>query len=148
MLFMSGLPPPSILGESPFHAGENTLLNLMGVYCSFFFFSSRRRHTRFKCDWSSDVCSSDLGQQIVRLWLSLLPAGILPAGQQARQVGTVLHKPVQALPELRNGFHLLLLKCLCRQQGNKSGHSEHFQRESPAIWQRGGVIVELVLFFP
>src|SRR5260370_10152450 len=27
-----------------------------------FFFSSRRRHTRFKCDWSSDVCSSDLLQ--------------------------------------------------------------------------------------
>src|SRR5207237_2965537 len=25
-----------------------------------FVFSSRRRHTRFKCDWSSDVCSSDL----------------------------------------------------------------------------------------
>src|SRR5256886_7677384 len=29
------------------------------VQC-FFFFSSRRRHTRFDCDWSSDVCSSDL----------------------------------------------------------------------------------------
>src|SRR3989475_7276529 len=29
------------------------------VVC-FFFFSSRRRHTRFDCDWSSDVCSSDL----------------------------------------------------------------------------------------
>src|SRR2546427_2489755 len=28
--------------------------------CLFFFFSSRRRHTRFDCDWSSDVCSSDL----------------------------------------------------------------------------------------
>src|SRR2546430_5807916 len=27
-----------------------------------FFFSSRRRHTRFDCDWSSDVCSSDLGK--------------------------------------------------------------------------------------
>src|SRR2546430_3175176 len=25
-----------------------------------YFFSSRRRHTRFDCDWSSDVCSSDL----------------------------------------------------------------------------------------
>src|SRR2546430_6173736 len=25
-----------------------------------FFFSSRRRRTRFDCDWSSDVCSSDL----------------------------------------------------------------------------------------
>src|SRR5256886_7174450 len=30
------------------------------VLCFFFFFSSRRRHTRFDCDWSSDVCSSDL----------------------------------------------------------------------------------------
>src|SRR5690606_39621466 len=26
----------------------------------FFFFSSRRRHTRFSRDWSSDVCSSDV----------------------------------------------------------------------------------------
>src|SRR5438034_5951046 len=28
------------------------------LFC--FFFSSRRRHTRSLCDWSSDVCSSDL----------------------------------------------------------------------------------------
>src|SRR5260221_10418280 len=33
----------------------------------FFFFSSRRRHTRSLCDWSSDVCSSDLGQ-----WVQLI----------------------------------------------------------------------------
>src|SRR2546427_9558239 len=34
------------------------------VFCClcFFFFSSRRRHTRFDCDWSSDVCSSDLSE--------------------------------------------------------------------------------------
>src|SRR5438034_8769391 len=30
------------------------------LLCLFFFFSSRRRHTRSLCDWSSDVCSSDL----------------------------------------------------------------------------------------
>src|SRR2546430_10068557 len=30
-----------------------------------FFFSSRRRHTRFDCDWSSDVCSSDLGSVVL-----------------------------------------------------------------------------------
>src|SRR5437867_13438360 len=30
-------------------------------WCGFFFFSSRRRHTRSYGDWSSDVCSSDLG---------------------------------------------------------------------------------------
>src|SRR5690606_40710050 len=30
-----------------------------------FFFSSRRRHTRFSRDWSSDVCSSDLPRQLL-----------------------------------------------------------------------------------
>src|SRR5574340_1254225 len=33
----------------------------------FFFFSSRRRHTRSFGDWSSDVCSSDLGSQIKKI---------------------------------------------------------------------------------
>src|SRR5216683_3578642 len=38
----------------------------MPVTCAgfFFFFSSRRRHTRSDRDWSSDVCSSDLTNQI------------------------------------------------------------------------------------
>src|SRR5882762_11349248 len=36
------------------------LLILSRIDVFLFFFSSRRRHTRFKCDWSSDVCSSDL----------------------------------------------------------------------------------------
>src|SRR5690606_41099351 len=31
------------------------------------FFSSRRRHTRFSRDWSTDVCSSDLGNRAGRL---------------------------------------------------------------------------------
>src|SRR2546430_599794 len=39
-------------------------LRMLLLFCVilffFFFFSSRRRHTRFDCDWSSDVCSSDL----------------------------------------------------------------------------------------
>src|SRR5690242_11056082 len=36
------------------------LFNVLYVFFFFFFFSSRRRHTRSTCDWSSDVCSSDL----------------------------------------------------------------------------------------
>src|SRR5437588_10432078 len=35
-----------------------TISNVADTF--FFFFSSRRRHTRSLCDWSSDVCSSDL----------------------------------------------------------------------------------------
>src|SRR5207237_3421689 len=38
----------------------NYIFFFVFVLFVFFFFSSRRRHTRFKCDWSSDVCSSDL----------------------------------------------------------------------------------------
>src|SRR5688572_31937465 len=52
-----------------------------------FFFSSRRRHTRFDCDWSSDVCSSDLGRV----------AGLL-AGQ-----GDVINNvPVEELSRFEN----------------------------------------------
>src|SRR5438034_8137450 len=35
---------------------------VLSILFFFFFFSSRRRHTRSLCDWSSDVCSSDLRQ--------------------------------------------------------------------------------------
>src|SRR6516164_10933727 len=38
-----------------FHSDSNALGS---TFC--FFFSSRRRHTRWNCEWSSDVCSSDL----------------------------------------------------------------------------------------
>src|SRR2546429_367115 len=34
------------------------MLNSVCEFCTFFFFSSRRRHTRCSRDWSSDVCSS------------------------------------------------------------------------------------------
>src|SRR5437899_9364300 len=48
-------------------------------FLCFFFFSSRRRHTRCLSDWSSDVCSSDLlpgmnGVECVRRLKQLIPA--------------------------------------------------------------------------
>src|SRR6266850_1169351 len=55
----------------------------------FFFFSSRRRHTRLQGDWSSDVCSSDLGAAI---WLEYWGEANRAADQEAefaiRQIGT------------------------------------------------------------
>src|SRR5215475_11355245 len=41
-----------------FHLGLGLMFQSLVNY-SFFFFSSRRRHTRFSRDWSSDVCSTD-----------------------------------------------------------------------------------------
>src|SRR5882672_7282438 len=46
----------------------------------YFFFSSRRRHTRSLCDWSSDVCSSDLGA-------ALVVAGTLSSAAAGRRSG-------------------------------------------------------------
>src|SRR2546427_11292202 len=57
----------------------------------FFFFSSRRRHTRFDCDWSSDVCSSDLqaeenvGDRLERMGL------IAPRGEVDKVLETVVN---------------------------------------------------------
>src|SRR5699024_11282649 len=52
------------------------------VMCAAFFFSSRRRHTISKRDWSSDVCSSDLSGDKRRRWLPLTACGyrLLPGG--------------------------------------------------------------------
>src|SRR5436190_217476 len=50
-----------------------------------FFFSSRRRHTRSLCDWSSDVCSSDLATGKVTEWPS-------PSGPKSQPYGIVFTK--------------------------------------------------------
>src|SRR5260370_20628052 len=51
-----------VVGVGTGHLGvEKVSVVCLSALGDAFFFSSRRRHTRFKCDWSSDVCSSDLG---------------------------------------------------------------------------------------
>src|SRR5215204_2674048 len=49
-------------GSTPRNWGKNVTLlaSITAEGLGWFFFSSRRRHTRSLCDWSSDVCSSDL----------------------------------------------------------------------------------------
>src|SRR5690242_20809784 len=64
-------------------------------FTSFFFFSSRRRHTRLTCDWSSDVCSSDLAADpdyrpdlgepwtTAKVYWCAMPRSVLQAGIEA-----------------------------------------------------------------
>src|SRR6476620_2263634 len=74
------------------------------MYCGCFFFSSRRRHTRYWRDWSSDVCSSDLAWRLRRgrgvvtwknadtvgLFLRRIGAGGALLELEARQVARAL----------------------------------------------------------
>src|SRR5216683_2679276 len=55
---------------------------MIDLFFFFFFFSSRRRHTRSDRDWSSDVCSSDLGGGV------LLPGSVVQATPQLGVVGS------------------------------------------------------------
>src|SRR2546421_2747774 len=50
--------------------GIAPVMELRSVLGLFFFFSSRRRHTRSDRDWSSDVCSSDLGLGIMAMGMA------------------------------------------------------------------------------
>src|SRR6266702_7081477 len=59
------------------------------MFCFCFFFSSRRRHTRWPRDWSSDVCSSDL---------PLVVAGEMRDGDRVAPALTRLGLPVLAEP--------------------------------------------------
>src|SRR5260370_29318275 len=60
------------------------------VWFCFFFFSSRRRHTRFKCDWSSDVCSSDLLPRFERL-AKVEPSGFREAFESRQNITCRTH---------------------------------------------------------
>src|SRR5207253_8014649 len=55
-------------------------------------FSSRRRHTRWPRDWSSDVCSSDLGSDIFLGWDNAFApdGGPIAGGVHVRQISAVL----------------------------------------------------------
>src|SRR5205814_6149240 len=62
------------------------------------FFSSRRRHTRCLSDWSSDVCSSDLGvDDLQHARVDLLRAQIAFAAQRGSDAPTLLLKAARAL---------------------------------------------------
>src|SRR2546427_12112970 len=96
----------------------------------FFFFSSRRRHTRFDCDWSSDVCSSDLlhihGSSMV------ISATGKPATTTNTDAGATKNKPV----EMEWYIHPNT------QEGGRQFHSYSNDRELTVLGMFGTFVVE------
>src|SRR5207237_7041148 len=56
-----------------------------------YFYSCRRRHMRFKCDWSSDVCSSDLTNAVTTMTAIAMSSAVsgcmAPVRSEERRVG-------------------------------------------------------------
>src|SRR2546430_7613027 len=62
------------------------------------FFSSRRRHTRFDCDWSSDVCSSDLRLDLQAIHLPDIDLPIVVAPENVAVAVAVLRADALDMP--------------------------------------------------
>src|SRR5690606_40399415 len=67
-----------------------------------FFFSSRRRHTRFSRDWSSDECSSDLTAAMMAYYLGKYPEWQERARAESMALGTdeISYADLDRLPSL------------------------------------------------
>src|SRR5207237_2442705 len=82
-----------------------------------FFLSSRRRHTRFKCDWSSDVCSSDLILVVERL--DHLGLVILALGDVMGEVHVLLDVTLEVHRHERSEERRVGKECRARWSPNK-----------------------------
>src|SRR2546427_9556816 len=84
-----------------------------------FFFSSRRRHTRFDCDWSSDVCSSDLFESEVE---RLIVEGDHPAKRPLGILFDLIAMPWTLVQHGENddfAIHMLLTRSEERRVGKE-----------------------------
>src|SRR5438105_6789086 len=114
-------------------------------FCFFFFFSSRRRHTRSTRDWSSDVCSSDLGflacmyelQEMLKDVTGMKAVSLTPlAGAQGEFAGVAMIRAYHVSRNDRSEEHTselqsrvdlvcrLLLEKKKRKEKNKKNHKK------------------------
>src|SRR5688572_30551156 len=99
----------------------------------FFFFSSRRRHTRFDCDWSSDVCSSDLIEllRITRGWLSQgINYSLTAFGGEGRDTFNVYSNTAELRMEGEAGNDTFVIRAFIAEDNiiaNGGGDDDHFE---------------------
>src|SRR5690606_40226928 len=101
-------------------------------FCScFFFFSSRRRHTRFSRDWSSDVCSSDLKTALGIYLIAAIATMLVWGSETYAGVGTgydMLAQPFLAAL-------MLVMWVALRSEERRVGKEGRFRR-GPGQWMK------------
>src|SRR3989442_3169610 len=107
----------------------------------FFFFSSRRRHTRCGRDWSSDVCSSDLDDRPHDHRPQHLAAALLPGEAGARDrgpgegAGLMVDSP---LPALRREYEQIVRQL---DQVTAGAERDAVKRQSIAYFQQVDALI-------
>src|SRR5437879_12916126 len=108
---------------------------LYSIVFFFFFFSSRRRHTRYIGDWSSDVCSSDLGSPRSvprhRQRCRATGCGVLPTPRRRERHAAPLPPQPTRSEERRVGK-----ECRSRGTADESKRNRDTQ-ETAAEWRDG-----------
>src|SRR5437867_13411553 len=94
----------------------------------FFFFSSRRRHTRSYGDWSSDVCSSDLGAPPPPAGATAAARGRTTAGSRAPRTRTQIGR-ASCRERVENPVVAVSLKK--KKRGQKERRSQYPKHEYP-----------------
>src|SRR6267142_3952778 len=94
----------------------------------FFFFSSRRPHTSLTCDWSSDVCSSDLGD-------------VRKSFQFAAEIGPIvgaerLDEPLLRCTPHRQAFRQRALAFWGQGQKSLTPRAAFRNRDEPLLFQK------------
>src|SRR5204863_3003284 len=96
--------------------------SLLFCFFFFFFFSSRRRHTRSLRDWSSDVCSSDLGHIVDRDDLVVQHHPGLRGGRTASNLGNDRALVLDVGANTKRGSRRVQIgRASCRERGEDSG---------------------------
>src|SRR5438046_6912107 len=93
--------------------------------CVFFFFTSRRLHTRLVSDWSSDVCSSDLGQRSIFHW-------VMVPKQRSKNGSRMLPRPASQPP-----VRVTRLACDARSEERRVGKGGRMRMEAESV---GGIV--------
>src|SRR5699024_11292075 len=108
-------------------------------------FSSRRRHTRSKRDWSSDVCSSDLaiaeGAKSVantEVTIKRVPETMPQDVVAAIHAKTEQAAPI-ASPEELGGYDAIIIGTPTRF-GNMAGQMRNFLDQTGGLWAQGKLI--------
>src|SRR4051794_41966129 len=112
------------------------------MFC-FFFFSSRRRHTRWTGDWSSDVCSSDLDAALLRMVATLLELEPEQRRDHTQQRGVRLILAARPPAQLADRgvrdaqLHGQIGRASCRERVEVSGGDGSFKKKKNVVAVRG-----------